>query len=119
MKYKLTKVFRTTKDKEGNELKTRDNRPYERLAVKVAEHGDKWISGFGGKGNTYWKEGDEVEINIEQKGEYLNFSMPNVWDAIKDLQKKIKVLEDMMLGKDEAKEIDKLLEIEEEDIPEF
>ena len=94
MKYKLTKVYRTTKDKEGNELKTRDGRPYERLAVKVAEHGDKWISGFGSRANTFFKEGSEVEINIEQKGEYLNFSMPNVWDAIKELQKRVSQLEE-------------------------
>ncbi len=108
MKFKLTKVFRTTEDKQGNELRTRDGRPYERLAVKVAEHGEKWVSGFGNKANAYWKEGDEVDINIEQKGEYLNFSMPNVWDAIKDLRERVAQLEDF--GPDK---------LPEEDLPNF
>ena len=119
MKYKLTKVFTTEKDKEGNPLKTKDGRPYTRMALKVEEYGDKWISGFMNPSNKFFKEGQQVEINIEQKGEYLNFSMPNVWDAIKELRQKVKVLEDMMVGKGEAEEIDKLPEVEEGDYPNF
>ena len=40
------------------------------------EHGEKWLSGFGNKDNAGWNVGDDVEIDVEQKGEYLNFSTP-------------------------------------------
>lgn len=72
--YTITKIYRSFKDKAGNELKTKDGRSYERVAIKTVEMGDKYISGFGADWNKNWKIGDQVQIIVEQKGEYLNFS---------------------------------------------
>ena len=72
-KITLTKVFRSNKDKEGKELIGKNGRPYEKLGLKAQEYGDRWISGFGNRTNQNWKEGDQVEVEIEEKGQYLNF----------------------------------------------
>ena len=71
--YTITKIYRSFTDKTGNELKTKDGRPYERVAIKTIETGDKYISGFGNQENQNWKIGDQIQIVVEQKGEYLNF----------------------------------------------
>ena len=86
---KITKIYRSMKDKNGNPLKTKDGRPYERVAIKTTQYGDKYISGFGGKGNLEWKEGDEVQIEISENGEYLNFDMPKASSASPELLVKI------------------------------
>ncbi len=38
------------------------------------------MSGFNNAQSNSWKEGDEVEIDIEQKGEYMNFKVPKAED---------------------------------------
>lgn len=86
---RLTKVYRSTKDKNGNLLRTRDGREYERVSIKVESRGDKWISGFGNDENKQWKEGDSVDIKITQNGEYLNFDMPKKIEAIYELTMQI------------------------------
>lgn len=50
------------------------------LGIKTDQHGDAWLSGFAGKENEAWAVGDTVEIDIQQKGEYLNFSVPKKED---------------------------------------
>lgn len=102
---KITKIYRNTADKEGNPLLTRDGRPYEKVALKVERYGDRYVSGFGNPQNKDWAIGDEVDIIIEEKGEYLNFHMPNskkageaqlgmIVEEIAELKKKVKALED-------------------------
>lgn len=51
-------------------------KPYTSLVIKTQSYGDKSLSGFGNAQNAMWKPGDEVDITVEQKGAYLNFSMP-------------------------------------------
>lgn len=82
MQVKLTKIYTTNKDKNGNELKSAKGVPYTRMSIKTEQYGDKWISGFQNKDNKDWKEGDEVEVNIEEKGEYMNFSVPKKEDKM-------------------------------------
>ena len=94
-KVKLTRVFTTDKNKDGSPLMGRNGKPYTRLAIKCEEHGDKWLSGFQGSRNASWKEGDTVDIIVEQKGEYLNFRMPKKED---ELEIRIKKLEDKVFG---------------------
>lgn len=48
-------------------------RAFVSLGLKTNEYGDKWLSGFAGDENKDWKVGDTVEIEVEQKDEYLNF----------------------------------------------
>ncbi|NHZ84603.1 MAG: hypothetical protein GWP19_01820 [Planctomycetia bacterium] len=76
-KVTLTKVYRSTTNSEGQTLKTKDGREYTRVSIKTDKHGDVLLSGFGNRSNANWKEGDTVEIVVEQKGQYLNFSMPD------------------------------------------
>lgn len=75
-KLTLTKVYTTKLDKEGNELKSKKGIPYTRMSIKAQEYGDKLISGFQNKDNKDWKEGDTVEVEIKENGEYLNFETP-------------------------------------------
>lgn len=84
----MTKVkIKTISRKERTS--TRTGKPFISLGIKTEEHGDKWLSGFGSKDNEYWKEGDEVEIIIEQKGEYLNFTTPKKEDKMNEGVEKI------------------------------
>lgn len=75
-KLKITNISRKDTDKEGNKLFGKNGRPYTRLGIKTVEYGSKWLSGFGRQDNESWKEGDTVEVEVEEKGEYLNFKMP-------------------------------------------
>lgn len=80
---KLTYLNRTTTDKMGEPLRTKQGKPYTRLSIKVESKGDRFISGFGNQTNSEWQVGDEVDIVIteaeakDKEGRpYLNFSMP-------------------------------------------
>jgi hypothetical protein len=74
-KVKLSRVSHMQKDKEGNPLKTKDGKPYERCLLDLVD--GRKVSGFGNPTSRTWNAGDEVEIEIEQKGEYWNFKVPN------------------------------------------
>jgi len=77
MKLTLTYVGRFTTKKDGTPLiSSKTGRPYTSLRIKANEYGDKYISGFDSAETKGWKEGDTVEADVEQKGEYLNFSVP-------------------------------------------
>lgn len=82
MQVTLTKIYTTNKDKAGNPLKSAKGVPYTRMSIKTEEHGDKWISGFQNKESINWKEGDTVEVEVTQSGEYLNFSTPKKEDKL-------------------------------------
>ncbi len=81
MQVKLTNVYVTDKDKEGNLLMSKAGKPYTRMSIKTEEHGDRWISGFKNKGNESWKQGDTVEVIIKENGQYLNFDTPKPNDV--------------------------------------
>ena len=89
MKVKLEKIYL----KERMSAKT--GKPFISMSIKTSEHGDKWLSGFKGAENAHWNEGDVVDIIVEQKGEYLNFSVPKVNQAgrLEELEKRIDALE--------------------------
>lgn len=76
MEQTITSIFRNDKDKNGAPLKTKIGKPYVRVNIKTDAHGDKYISGFGNAENANWKIGDKINVLVEQRGEYLNFSMP-------------------------------------------
>lgn len=102
MKVTINKVMRYTEDKNGNPLKTKDGKPYTSLRMQVAEYPDKWMSGFDGKSTASWKEGDVVEVFVEQKGEYLNFKVPNATSAatekIGNLEERVAALEKVVFS---------------------
>lgn len=64
---KITYVNRSAKTSKAG-------KPYTSLSLKVESRGDKFINGFGNKSNEAWKIGDTVDILIEEKGQYLNFT---------------------------------------------
>lgn len=86
-KITLTRVYSNDKDKEGKPLMSKAGKPYTKLAIKCAEHGDAWLSGFQNAGNKDWKEGDVVEVIItSQVGKdgktYLNFETPKAEELL-------------------------------------
>jgi len=70
-----------TKIKDTQRTSARTGKPFTSRGILTNEYGEKWLSGFAGKENAHWKEGDTVEVNVEQKGEYLNFTVPKVEKA--------------------------------------
>lgn len=62
----LVRVLHTTQDtKYGMKPK---------VAIKTEEHGDKWLSSFKVAGTEDWKEGETVEVDIQEKGDFINFT---------------------------------------------
>lgn len=84
-------------------------KPFTSVGIKVD---GKWMSGFGGKWNQYWKQGDTVEVEVVKKGEYLNFECPEHLkpkrsnfnkandDLIQSLIKRVENLEKILLKDD-------------------
>ena len=72
MQVTLTGVYREQKTSQ------RTGKPFTSLRIQTQEHGDKWLSGFGNQDNANWDKGQTVEIEVEQKGEYLNFNTPKI-----------------------------------------
>jgi hypothetical protein len=70
MQLTITQISR--KDKTS----AKSGKPFESVGIKTQEYGDKWLSGFGRADNKSWKVGDTVDVNVVEKGEYLNFEMP-------------------------------------------
>lgn len=62
--------------KDTERTSQRTGKPFTSRGIRCNEYGEKWLSGFAGKENASWKVGDTVEVTVEQKGEYLNFSVP-------------------------------------------
>lgn len=97
MKVTITKISRFTTDKDGKPLMTKDNHPYTRLRLQTNEQGAEWLSGFGNADNAQWAEGDTVEIEVKQVGQYLNFSTPKQADVLEakfaELEKRVTALE--------------------------
>lgn len=109
-KFTITKIYRSNEDKNGNPLKTKDGRPYERVAIQTKEMGDTWLSGFGSNRNKFWKEGDEVELEVSQTfgangKQYNNFKEPNIIAGILRevnlLKSRVDALEGEVIKKDD------------------
>lgn len=123
-KVKITQIFKTNKDKNGNILKNKDGREYTRMSIKI-EGNESWISGFENKDNSSWKEGDEVVVNIEKvtQGDkvYLNFKNPSELDSLRavveDLEKRVKSLEILSLPPTE--DLTEDFGLGDDDVPDF
>lgn len=79
-KLTLSYVGRFTTKKDGTPLVGKTGKPYTSLRIKCNEYGDKYLSGFDNASTKDWKEGMTIEAEIEEKGEYLNFSVPKKED---------------------------------------
>ena len=81
-KITLTRVFSTDKNKDGTPLMSKLGKPYSKMSVKCVEHGDTWLSGFKGRENENWKEGDQVDVIVKQNGDFLNYEVPKAEDKL-------------------------------------
>ena len=57
-----------------NKTSKSTGKPFVSVAIKTED--GRSISGFGNKDNEGWQSGDEVAVDVIQKGEYLNFTVP-------------------------------------------
>ena len=71
---------------------------YTSVGLLTTQYPNKWINGFGNKENAIWKAGDEVEIEVITKGQYLNFEMPKKESEIEKRVKKLEEQVAMLLG---------------------
>ena len=69
MQVKITHINRSNKTSKAG-------KPYESVGIRCVEYGERWINGFGRADNKSWKVGDTVDVNVVEKGAYLNFEMP-------------------------------------------
>ena len=77
-----------------------------KVGIKTVEHGDKWLSTFKTKGTEDWAEGMTVEIEVSEKGDFLNFN-PIIKGgssvASPALEARVKKLEDAVFGATQTK----------------
>jgi hypothetical protein len=73
-KVTLSRVSFIEKDKEGNPLRSKTGKPYTRCLIDATD--GRTLSGFANAENRNWRQGDTVEVEVEQKGQYWNFKMP-------------------------------------------
>ena len=90
MKLTITGIWRYTTKQDGSPLVGSNGKPYTSVKIKTQEYGDKQLSGFGDVWNAEWKDGQQIEVDVEQKGEYLNFKKVN---PVKKLEERVVKLE--------------------------
>jgi len=119
-KQKITQINRYTTKKDGSPLmaKQKDGsmKPYTSIRIKTDRHGDKFLSGFGDKDNAGWNVGDEIEIEVKQEGEYLNFKTPKKSSGV-DAGKVEEILNGQLTIKLMLRKIMVALKIEDEMTP--
>lgn len=107
-KVTLTQVRRYTTGRDGMPLIGKNGKPYERVQIQTQQHGQQWLSGFGGLTTSRWAPGAVVDIEVKQgvsnTGQTrLDFSVPN---AQNQLAQRVSVLEAQvrqLMGQSQAK----------------
>jgi hypothetical protein len=65
---------------------TTANGPVDKVGIKTDVHGEKWLSAFESKFNSKQlralKQGDAVNIVVQQNGDFLNFRLANKTDML-------------------------------------
>lgn len=110
MKVTLTKVQRSTTNKDGEPYISKNTgKPFTICRIWTVEHGEKSLGGFDSYATDKLKEGDEVEIIIEESGQYLNFKMPSDKVTRKEfdaLDARVKALEAKPLTRNRGSNLD-------------
>lgn len=125
MKIKIDKVLRYTRNKQGEPYKTKEGKPFTRVAINS---GEKWFTAFdfGAGWTDGWQDGDEIEVEVEEK-EYkgetqYNIKKPdtkrqayNMSQDMKSLQERVKKLEEVVFPKKKKKKENE--DIDPDDLP--
>ena len=69
----IQKIERQFTNKAGETLINKNGKPYSFIKV---HSGGKIYSAFGGTWNDAWKEGEVIEVDVQQNGNYLNIIAP-------------------------------------------
>jgi|ERR1051326_40996 hypothetical protein len=77
----MEKTITLTRLTRKERTSARTGKPFTSLGIRCEEYGERWLSGFDSAQTRDWKEGDKVTVVIEEKGEYLNFSLPKKSDS--------------------------------------
>lgn len=97
-KLRVSKVYSTNVDKQGNPLSGKYG-PYWRVGLKTDRYGDEWVSGFSKFNCKDW-EGKEIELEIYEEvynGKICKkFKIPNkgaqLEERVKTLEEKVERL---------------------------
>lgn len=73
-KVTISRLSFIEKDKQGNPLKTKTGKPYTRCLLDTTD--GRTMSGFANPTTRTWQQGDEVEVEVKQNGQYWNFETP-------------------------------------------
>jgi len=101
MKLKIDKIITRSKNKDGEDYISKFGKPY----VNVSINSDGvWYSCFDYNGQTRnWAEGQEIDVEIEEKGQYKNIILPkkeNVFmDRLGALEQRVSDLEHVIGNK--------------------
>ena len=96
-KITLTKIYISDTSKDGKKLsftskKNNQQIFYTRIAIQCNQYGTEWLTGMildPMDVRRAWKEGFEVTISVERKGQYLNFQLPSKLDILEERVAKI------------------------------
>jgi len=94
---KLTQVYVSDQKKDGTKFKTREGKSFWKISIKTDKFGDEWFSTLAFNQDDRvmgLKQGDEVNIIIEERDGFKNFKLPTKLDI---LEQRVKVLEDKVL----------------------
>ncbi len=105
MKIKIQKIYVSDKAKDGTRfVSQKTGKPFKKIGI-LAEGNPVWISSLIFDENSpmlSWKTGDEVDIIVEQSGQYSNFRLPRKEDLF---EARILALEQKVGALMRAKEI--------------
>lgn len=92
----ISRVSFIDKDKLGNPLKSKTGKPYTRCLLDSTD--GRTMSGFANPTNRNWHQGDTVEVEVEQNGQYWNFKMPEKKEGGSVNQEQIDRIEKMVVA---------------------
>ena len=85
-KIHITRVAVSDKNKAGEPYVNKfTGKVQKRIGIQCVEYGDKWLSDFISNPSDIrlgWKAGDEATVIVEEKGDFVNFHLPDRNDLL-------------------------------------
>ena len=96
MIYTIKRVSVSDTKKDGSKLYDKNNKPYLKVGIQVAEHGETWANGLWFAPTCPWKEGDKIEMTISKElyngKEQLKWELPKKENKFEKLENDIALL---------------------------